>query len=346
MDQRVQHAVGRRGHAQGLPAPDQEAVQVIDLGRLAARQVLRGRGELARHRLRDLAHRLTDVAQQGDAVGRGHRQALVDELVHHRPDALPLHQLAVRLLRQGGQRVVGAVDQQLGPQRAAHVVRDVDRHAGRHQRLRGALGAGRGLDDQLAAAVVLHMAGPGHLRRDVHHRRGHRLRHGLAQPLGVVDAVLHRQQQRVRAEVRRQRLRRRHRVGRLHAEQHQLRAAGRGGLGVGAQADLFVEHPRLHAQAVIADRRHVGRPPDQRHVMAGARQHAAEEAAHRAGAHHGDLQRQLRRCLQRRLRLGNIDWRHGIVLVIAWGSRAPRRAIPIQAQTIQPSSGSMPAGWP
>jgi hypothetical protein len=44
----------------------------------------------------------------------------------------------------------------------------------------------------------------------------------------------------------------------------------------------------VQQQAAFADRRHVGGTADQRHRMAGARQHGAVVAAHRPGAHHRD----------------------------------------------------------
>ena len=48
----------------------------------------------------------------------------------------------------------------------------------------------RGADDELAAAVVQHVAGAGHLGGDVDHRRLHRPAQRGGEPLGVVDAVL------------------------------------------------------------------------------------------------------------------------------------------------------------
>ena len=68
------------GDAELAAAPGDEAVEMVDLARLAARHVLGGRRQLCRHRRGDAFHRLERARQrQVDAVGRGHRHHLGDD---------------------------------------------------------------------------------------------------------------------------------------------------------------------------------------------------------------------------------------------------------------------------
>jgi hypothetical protein len=71
LHQRVQRLIDRRRDAELATAPRDEAVEVVDLARLAARHVLRGRRELARHRAARCLHRRERAHErQRDAVGR------------------------------------------------------------------------------------------------------------------------------------------------------------------------------------------------------------------------------------------------------------------------------------
>ena len=47
--------------------------------------------------------------------GFRNRKAFVDHIAHRTRDALALHELAVRQLRDRGQRVVGAIEHELRP---------------------------------------------------------------------------------------------------------------------------------------------------------------------------------------------------------------------------------------
>src|SRR5712691_6676322 len=78
------------------------------------------------------------------------------------------------------------------------------------------------------------------------------------------------------------------RIGRLHREEHQLRAARAARLLARSHGNLLIEHLRLHAQPAALHRLDVLRAGDQRYVVAGAREHAAVVAAHRPCAHHRD----------------------------------------------------------
>ena len=136
LDERVQRLVDRRRDAELAAAPRDEAVQVVDLARLAARHVLRGRRKLRRHRHGDAFHRLERRARSGrfDAVGRGHRHHLgTTACCSSRIDGSAAS-CAVRRLREAGDGVVGAVHHQLRPQLGHHVGRDAHRHLrGREQ---------------------------------------------------------------------------------------------------------------------------------------------------------------------------------------------------------------------
>jgi len=204
-----------------------------------------------------------------------------------------LHQRAVGQLAQRRQRVVGAVDHQLGPQRAAHIGRYLHGNA-RIAKLQGHLFAEcRGRDGQLAAAEMAHMAGAGHGRGHVDHGGSHghgRAQHG-AHALVVVHAVLHGQHQSARRQVRL------HLAGRflggrgLDAEHHHIGIAHGAGLGRCLHGHLNVQCRRLQPQAMLLHGLHMGGTANQRDLVAGAGQQCAEIAAHGACAHDGDAQR-------------------------------------------------------
>ncbi len=158
------------------------------------------------------------------------------------------------------------------------------------QRLRHGFARRRRLDHQFAAAVVLDVAGAGHLGRDVNDRRCDlpRRQH-RAQPVGVVHAVLQAQHQRARRQVRLDLCAGGFGIGGLDAEQDEVRALDGTGVRAGRDPHVLVEGPGFHAQAVAGNGVHVLRPRDQHDVMAGAGQHAAEVAADGACAHHGDF---------------------------------------------------------
>jgi hypothetical protein len=136
----MQGLVDRRGHTELGAAAHHEAVEVVDLGRPAARHVLRGGRALARHRPAMAAIAASEASRSIVLPGglrHGHH------LAHHGvlqlDDRRQRGHAAVRLLGQARDRVVGAVDHQLAPQLAHHVGRDAHRHLGggeqRHHRL-------------------------------------------------------------------------------------------------------------------------------------------------------------------------------------------------------------------
>ena len=179
------------------------AVDVVDLAFPAARDVV-GRGRfLRRHRHGDAGHGGADVARHRDAVGVRHGEAFGNDVLHHAGDAFTPRDGAVGQLGDGGEAVVGAVDDQLGPQRAGDIVGDRHRHAGEGE-LRDHLGAAvKGADHQFAAAVVAQVAGPGHLGGDVDHGGMHGATKRRLQALGVVVTVLQAQHDCAGREVRR-----------------------------------------------------------------------------------------------------------------------------------------------
>ena len=137
------------------PRRTHQPVEVVDLAVLAARQVLRGRRILAGHGARQALHR-RPARRPGTCTPSARataRHSSTTSRITSR-HARALHQPAIGQLRDGRQRVVGAVDDELGPQRAAHVVGDLGRHAGGDQHLRHLVAGARRLDHQLAAAVV------------------------------------------------------------------------------------------------------------------------------------------------------------------------------------------------
>ena len=130
------------GDAELAAAPGDEAVEMVDLARLAARHVLGGGRQLCRHRRGDALHRLERARA---AAGRRRRPRRPPRL-RRRPRAAARGSTAappsaVRRLRQSGDRVVGAVHHQLRPQLGHHVGRDPHRHLGGREQVDQALEA-------------------------------------------------------------------------------------------------------------------------------------------------------------------------------------------------------------
>jgi hypothetical protein len=158
-----------------------------------------------------------------------------------------LHQPSVRKLRDRRERVVGAVHDQLGPERASDVVRDLDLDVGAREGGDDRFAALAASDQQLAAPVVADMARAGHLDRDIDHRGDHLASERRREPLRIVDAVLQREDGRLALEVRRQRLAGSFGVGGFHRKEHEPRAARSVGCAARIEFYEFIELTGLQA---------------------------------------------------------------------------------------------------
>ena len=170
--------------------------------------------------------------------------------------------LRIRRLRERRDRVVGAVDQQLGPQLGHHVGRDRHLHAGRRRTARpgpAARGDARHRASRRAFSApmtrsprpkCLTMPGTGHRGGDVDDRGHDGLAHVARDGRRVFHAVLQAEDDGVRLQQRRQFARDRVGVGRLDAEQDQVRAAHGGQLGAGLRAQRLdlTRHVELAAR--------------------------------------------------------------------------------------------------
>src|ERR1700734_515374 len=96
LDDGMYQPVGGRRHAQRFATPHDIAVHMMDLTALAARQVLRGRRVLTRHRVGDFADGRIDIARNGHAIGICDCHAFIDEVAHDDGHALAFHEPAVR----------------------------------------------------------------------------------------------------------------------------------------------------------------------------------------------------------------------------------------------------------
>jgi hypothetical protein len=98
LDDRMQQPVGGRRDAQRFATPHDQAVQMIDLSALAARQILSGRCVLARRRLGNFANGHIDIARNRHATCFRHGHAFTDDVAHDNGYALTFHDPAVRQL--------------------------------------------------------------------------------------------------------------------------------------------------------------------------------------------------------------------------------------------------------
>jgi hypothetical protein len=163
---------------------------MVDLARLAAHHVLRGRRVLLRHGAGDALDGLPCIARDDDAARARDGQALGDDVAHHGLDAVEPAQHAVGQPGDRGERVVGAVEDELRPQLAVDVRRDGGRDAGGAEQGGELRALGGCPQHELPAPVVPDVTGAGHLGADVDDCRDHALRELRLQARRVVDAVL------------------------------------------------------------------------------------------------------------------------------------------------------------
>ena len=124
------------------------------------------------HRARDALHLLPNVPRHGHRIGPGNSKTLPHHGAHQDFYALALHEAAVGQPCDCGQRVVGAIENQLGPKRAFHVVGDLHRHSGIGKHLREFLAECRWPDNELSSTVVPDMAWTRHFGGNVDDGRG------------------------------------------------------------------------------------------------------------------------------------------------------------------------------
>ena len=98
LDDRMQQPIGGRRYAQRFATPYDQAVQMIDLTALAAREILRGRCVLARRRLGNFADGHIDIARNRHAIRFRNGHAFIDKVAHDGGYALTLDEPAVRQL--------------------------------------------------------------------------------------------------------------------------------------------------------------------------------------------------------------------------------------------------------
>jgi hypothetical protein len=111
-----------------------------------------------------------------------------------------------------------------------------------------------------------------------------------AQAIRIVDPVLQAEHKRVWLNVWFDLRAGGFRVGRLHAEQDQVRATNCSDIRAGLEANVLVESPGLHSKSIALNCLHVLLPADQGHCMARAGEHASVVAADGARAHDGNFE--------------------------------------------------------
>ena len=110
-----------------------------------------------------------------------------------------------------------------------------------------------------------------------------------AQTLRIVDAVLQAEDRCVRPQVAGQRTTGSFRIGRLHANQHQVRRREGGGVERGLRGQVAFETLHVQQQAMGIDGVDMRLPADEGHVVAGPEQQAAIVTSDGSGADDRDL---------------------------------------------------------
>ena len=143
-------------------------------------------------------------------------------------------------------------------------------------------------DHEFAASVVLHMAGPRHFDAGVDDRGFDVLPEKDREPLGIVDAVLQRQHDRLRRQAAGERLAGVFGVAGFHANENEIGPIDRNRVGCRAGGNAVAERRRIEQQAVGVDGLDMRPAADEQNVMPGAREQAAEIAADCACAENRD----------------------------------------------------------
>src|SRR3989454_11157056 len=117
--------VHRGGHTEFGAVAGDEAIKGVDLGALAALDILRGRGSSLAHVLRQLQPRRYQIAwRQLDSSGARHRNRFVGGGGHDLPGGFILRGTTVARSPKRGDSVARAVDDQLGPEITLDVLGD------------------------------------------------------------------------------------------------------------------------------------------------------------------------------------------------------------------------------
>ena len=107
--------IGRRGNAEFSALAHHIAVEKVDLAGLAARKILRGGRHLVRHDGGDFQDMREEIVGHRYAAGAGDRCRLLHRACDDIPRAFDFQHRSVGNIGHGGQRVEGAVDDQLAP---------------------------------------------------------------------------------------------------------------------------------------------------------------------------------------------------------------------------------------
>ena len=127
------------------------------------------------------------------------------------------------------------------------VVGDRGVDAGGLERLRQRFARGGGADGEVAAAVMPDVAGPGHLAADIDDGRNDGVAGDRAETLRIVDAVLQAENGCFRPQASGQRPAGFLGIGRLDANQHQIRRGEGGCVGRGLGGQVSLESPACPA---------------------------------------------------------------------------------------------------
>jgi hypothetical protein len=201
------------------------------------------------------------------AACTGHHHGFLHRARDDIPGAFDLQHRSVGDARHGRKRVEGAVCDQLAPLRHFYVVGDRRPDAGRVKHLRQRFARGSGADRDVSAAVMPDVSGPGHFAADIDHRWNDGVAGELPETLWIVDAVLQAENRCLPPQTSGQGPAGFLGIGRLDAEQHQVRRGEGGCVRSGLRGQVSLEELRVQQQPMRVDGVDMRWPADERHVM-------------------------------------------------------------------------------
>src|SRR5579871_1284809 len=284
-DQGGEGLVDGGGDAEFGAAAGDVAVEGIDLGAFAALKILGGGGVYGGESFGDFVGAVDGVVgifkiREMDFGGAGDGEKFGDEVGDDFFCFGAGGDFAVARVAERRDGVERAIPGELGPEFAFDVVGDAAGDLGAFEERRDFFGAGVArADDQIAAAAVFDGAGFGDECTDVDDGADSVDVGGGAKLVGVVDTILHADDDCAGREERRDCARGGGVVYRLYAEEDDFCAANGRELIRGLGTDALFEVECVEEETVGVDGGGEGRAADQRDGSSGASEHAAEISA-------------------------------------------------------------------
>jgi len=292
--------VDRRRDAEFAAFADDKAVERIDFSFFAAHHVLRSGAARSGHLLRDLigsGERDLRVLKKRkmDAGSFGNEENLKNGSLEELARIGAGENFAVGDFAERGDGVESAVPDQLGPEFSGEMVGEFAGNSGAFEEGGNAFGdSAFRAEDEVAAADMLDGAWGRDRRGDINRSRESVESRSRVNLFGVIDAVLHADDDCIFVEERGEFASGVGGVGGLDTEKDEFGVVRSGEVGGGLDLDAFLELRGVEEEAVTVNGLNEGKTADKYDRRSGAGEHAAEVATDGASPDDSDFGEEFR----------------------------------------------------